>query len=113
MAPVGVSRERTAGWTRLTASDIVTTHPVALHGVVIRVTTTGGLASVYAGTDATAGRLIGSFTGTANVSNPVTFPQPIACEHGLYAELAGTVAELTLVYSPLVPPGLPTPGQGT
>ncbi len=72
-----------------------------LFGVVVNTSVTGGDVSLYEGQDAESGRLIGTYTGEANISNPIMFPVPLPLERGLFVDIGTSISYVTVIFQPL------------
>lgn len=71
-----------------------------LSGLDLLVSSTGGDVTLYDGQDANSGRKIGTYKGTANVSNPIRWSPPISIENGIYVDIGSNVTEVTVHFIP-------------
>ena len=86
------------GFTRLTDSSIVTTHPAYLCCTIVSVVTAGDYIDVYEGHDASSGRKIFRLEALQNRSVSFNFTHPVFCERGIYVEFSTTGNEATVVW---------------
>jgi len=93
-------------WTNTGVDAVITNAPAYLHGLVLLASAAGGDATLYDGTDAGAGRKIGTFKGGANLSNQVVFYPPLPCERGLFLDVGSNVTEVLVHWDP-IPRGVP------
>lgn len=87
-------------WTNTAVDTIVTNAPAYLHGIVLLASAAGGDATIYDGTDPTAGRKVLTVKGPANVSNPIAFYPPLVCERGIYLDVGSDVTEISVHWDP-------------
>ena len=90
---------RQSAWTYLTDDDIVSFRPCRLEGVVVNAASGGGSVTLYAGEDATAGRIIGTFKALNTVSMVQNIIPPLPCFDGIYAVLDANCENVTVFWS--------------
>ena len=85
-------------FTRLTDSDIVTTHPAYLCCTILSVGAAGDYIDVYEGRDASSGRKVFRLEALANRSVPFNIVHPALCERGIYVSFSTTGNEATIFW---------------
>ena len=92
-----------AGWTRFTADGIISTGPMALHGVVAKASAANAQVLVYNGTDPNSGSLVITIEGPANQSWPIMFTKPLYLPSGGYVDLGSNAEEVLIIWEPIGP----------
>ena len=82
-------------YTNITADTLIKTGPGKVYGVVVNSHTSGTL-KLWDNTSAATTVITNTYTFTAG-SQVVTFPDAIAFNTGLYADIGGTV-DLTIIW---------------
>ena len=90
---------RESAWTYLTDDGIVSFRPSRLEGVIVNASSAGGSVTLYAGEDATAGRIIGTFKALNTVSMVQNIIPPLPCPDGIYAVLDANCENVTVFWS--------------
>lgn len=90
------------GWSRLTGDRIVNEGQSVLFGLALKVSVTGGDVTVYEGTDALSGRIVGIFEGIANETRPVMFGSAgLKMDRGIYVDFGSNVDEVLVIWDPV------------
>jgi len=91
-------KDKRTGFTRLTASAVITTEAAYLYCVILTVEDSGDYIDVYEGRDATSGSKILRLKALANRSVSFNFSKPIYCDRGIYVSFSTTDSEATVVW---------------
>ena len=88
------------GWSRRTATGLITGAKAIVHTVIVLSTQTTDGVSIYDGRDTVSGDLIAELQGEGHVSTPFRFEPGLLCENGIYVSLDTAVTEVTIEWTP-------------
>lgn len=89
---------RPSNFVRITSSQLVSSRPVVLTGVLSEVTVDGSFISIYNGQDANSGILFTNYKSWAAENSPAEYPHPVLFDRGLYVVLGTNVTAATLIF---------------
>ena len=92
-----------SGYTRLTASGMIMSGPMALHGLVVKASAANAQTTVYDAQNEDANAIVIIVEGPANQSTPIDFSRPPLLSRGCYVNLGSNVEEVLVLWEPTGP----------